>query len=318
MIYRPSSHRAFLASSLFLSCFLAAPQLRADDYPPISPEDLALKDNPAQPGADAMILYRDNVVDATKVREGGDADQEFFRIKIFTKAGISRADVKVPYEKGNMDVDDVQGRTIHPDGSVVKFDGKVLDTTITERNGYKYLAKTFTLPDVQPGSIIEYRYRRQGEPNWLHSLDWEVSQDIFTREAHFTMKPYEYESGYEIFSRPYNLPPDAAPKQEGILNIWTMVARNIPGVVDEPLMPGKAMLESHVSFYYEPGMGTETPEKFWTGTAKKWNGEMEHFIDKKDALQAEVKPWNTAISTTSSTPTQKASRSGSPKLTRVT
>src|SRR5579863_10413178 len=102
MIYRPSSHRAFLASSLFLSCFLAAPQLRADDYPPISPEDLALKDNPAQPGADAMILYRDNVVDATKVREGGDADQEFFRIKIFTKAGISRADVKVPYEKGNM------------------------------------------------------------------------------------------------------------------------------------------------------------------------------------------------------------------------
>ena len=273
----------FVASLLF-----AAPRLQAEDFPPISPEDLALKDNPAQPGADAMILYRDNVVDAQKVREGGDSDEEFFRIKIFTKAGIRYADVKVPYLKESMNVYDVAGRTIHPDGSVVKFDGKVLDQTITELSGYKYLAKTFTLPDVQPGSIIEYRYRKQGEPNYLHSLEWEVSQDMFTREAHFTMKPYEGDSGYSVFFRPYNLPPDAVPKQEGMLNIFTMVARNIPAIVDEPLMPGKDALESSVSFYYEQVIGTETPDKFWTRNAKKWNGEMEKFIDKKDALKAEV------------------------------
>jgi hypothetical protein len=85
--------RSIFIFAFFVACLLAAvPRLQADDFPPLASEDLALKDNPASPGADAMILYRDNVVDATKVREGGDSDEEFFRIKIFTKAGISHAD----------------------------------------------------------------------------------------------------------------------------------------------------------------------------------------------------------------------------------
>ena len=38
---------------------------RAIDWLPISPDDLALKDNPKQPGADAMILYREVVINAS-------------------------------------------------------------------------------------------------------------------------------------------------------------------------------------------------------------------------------------------------------------
>jgi len=164
----------------------------------------------------------------------------------------------------------------------------VLDDTITERSGFKYLAKTFTLPDVQPGSIIEYKYRLQGQPGYLHNLEWQVSQDIFTREARFTMKPYDYETGYTVFFRPYNLPTDAVPKQEGMLNVFTMVVHNVPAISDEPLMPGKEMLESRVEFYYKEGIVTEAPDKFWAKQAKKWDGELEHFIDKKDVLKTEV------------------------------
>ena len=278
---------AFLSLVVFCVFFLPF-RLKADDWPAVSPDELALKDNPASPGADAMILYRDNVVDATKVREGGDSEREYYRIKIFTQAGIQQADVKIPYVKENMNVTDVAGRTIHPDGTIVKFEGKVLESTITERNGFKYLAKTFTLPDVQPGSIIEYRYSRQGQPGYLHDLEWQVSEDIFTREAHFTMKPYDYETGYAVFFRLYNLPADALPKQEGLLNIYTMVVHNVPAIVDEPLMPGKRMLESRVQFFYKEAVGTDAPDKFWAKQAKKWDGEFEHFIDKKDVLKTEV------------------------------
>ena len=278
---------AYLCFVLFCMFFLPL-RLKADDWPAISPDELALKDNPASPGADAMILYRENVVDATKVRQGGDSDEEFFRIKIFTQAGTKHADVRIPYVKANMDVADVSGRTIHPDGTIIKFEGKVLDQTITEQSGYKFLAKTFTLPDVQPGSIIEYKYRRQGQPGYLHDLEWQVSEDMFTREAHFTMKPYDYDTGYSIFYRPYNLPADAVPKREGVLNVFTMVVHNIPAITDEPLMPGKAVLESHVAFYYKEGVGTDAPDKFWAKQAKKWYGEFERFIDKKDVLKAEV------------------------------
>jgi len=52
----------------------------------------------------------------------------------------------------------VRARTIKPDGSSVNFEGKVLDKTIVKGRGVKYHAKTFTLPDVQVGGIIEYYY----------------------------------------------------------------------------------------------------------------------------------------------------------------
>jgi len=43
---------------------------------PIPPEDLAMKDNPASPGADAMILYRENGGDTRKKKREGDSDEE--------------------------------------------------------------------------------------------------------------------------------------------------------------------------------------------------------------------------------------------------
>ena len=59
---------------------------------------------------------------------------------------------------------DIHARTIHPDGSIVNFDGKIVEKTTAKANGLQYVAKTFTLPDVRPGSIIEYRYREQRDP----------------------------------------------------------------------------------------------------------------------------------------------------------
>ena len=57
---------ACLAEALF--CPRAA---RADDWLPVAPEDLALKDNPASPGVDAMVLYRNSFVSARDVNTGG-------------------------------------------------------------------------------------------------------------------------------------------------------------------------------------------------------------------------------------------------------
>lgn len=281
--------RRAAAFALAAFALLAAPALlKADDtWLPISPDDLALKDNPASPGADAMILYRENLVDASMDNIDGDSDEEYIRIKIFTQAGTTRANVEIPFFRDSMKVKDVEGRTIRPDGSIVKFDGKVLESVITRRSGYKFLAKTFTLPDVQPGCIIEYKYRRQGLPNSLHDMEWIVSQDIFTREARFSMKPYLGYSDYYPFYRPYNLPAGAAMKLEK-LGVYTMVVHNVPPIVDEPLMPSPDALESRVEFYYRDSDVATPANEFWSAWAKKLDGEFERFIDKKDVLHVEV------------------------------
>ena len=259
---------------------------------PLPPEDLALKDNPASPGADAMILYRESVVDTRKTNSDGDSVEEYFRIKVFTKEGTKQGHVEIQFNKEWEDISYVAGRTIRPDGSIVKFDGQVLETTAVKFGGSKVLVKAFTLPDVQPGSIIEYKYQRQSKPHYVHNLEWVVSESMFTREGHFTYIPYTGYGGLGLTPRCrfHNLPAGTLPKQQ-IDGSYKMDVQNVPALHEEALMPPEAAIAARVEFYYEePDAPSESdpPEKFWNNYAKKWNGELEHFIDKRHALEAEV------------------------------
>jgi len=267
-----------------------APAVRATDWLPIAPEDLAMKDNPKQPGADAMILYREFIDDASKAGSSGDTVSEYMRIKVFTQTGTKYGHVDIPFVKEWQKVVFVAGRTIKPDGTIVKFDGQALESTVTRENGLKFLAKSFTLPDVQPGCIIEYRYQEAGEPGWAHSQEWEVAREIYTREAHFTYIPNTgYMNGLAPMERSYLLPADAFPKQQPN-GSYLMVAHDIPGIVDEPLMPPLHALQARVEFYYqgEGPQASDSSDHYWSWYAKKWDGELEHFIDKKNALNGEV------------------------------
>jgi hypothetical protein len=237
----------FVAAFLVCLLYLAAPRFAAaQDWQPIDPADLAMKDNPKQPGADAMVLYRSIKDDASRAQRSGDSMEEYVRIKIFTQEGTKYGHIDVQFQKSYQTVNYIAGRTIKPDGTIVKFDGQVLETTMEKANGVKFLAKTFTLPDVQPGSIIEYKYNLQGEEGWVHSHEWIVSQPIYTREAQFIYVPeVAYGSDLYPMSSTYLLPPDATPKEQAN-GSYVMVARDIPGVVEESLMPPERIIQSHV------------------------------------------------------------------------
>ncbi len=264
---------------------------RADDWLPIPPEDLALKDNPKQPGADAMILYRQVVVDASKATISGDSEEEYYRIKVFTQEGTKEGHVEIEFHKQLTSVTYVVGRTIRPDGSIVKFDGQVLETTVEKGNGSKVLAKTFTLPDVQPGCIIEYKYSLQGQPERVLDWGWRVSQSMYTREAQFSYIPYMgYGSGLRPMIRRNMLSADAIPQAQAN-GSYLMVVHDVPGIVEESLMPPARPLEARVEFYYQDPdapASSDSSDKYWNHYGKKWDDELERFIDKKKALEQEL------------------------------
>ncbi|MGB6978473.1 MAG: DUF3857 domain-containing protein, partial [Candidatus Acidiferrales bacterium] len=126
----------------FLLCFLTiltlivvvspGKSLAGDAWLPIAPEDLALKDNPASPGAAAMILYREsNVNEKYAVADGSYVD-EYVRIKIFTQEGTKWGDVEIPFYENSSEIKDLRARTIHPDGSIAEFQGKPFEKTIVK------------------------------------------------------------------------------------------------------------------------------------------------------------------------------------------
>jgi hypothetical protein len=273
-----------------LSFLPAQPSRAGDDWLPIPPADLVLKDNPKQPGAHAMILYRESAVNEKYASTDGSTINEFFRIKIFTQEGTDEGNVEIPFLKESADIKDIRARTIHSDGSIVKFEGKPFEKIIEKRSGAKYLAKTFTLPDVQPGCIIEYKYRIQYKPLFLHDEYWVLSSHLYTRDGHFSIFPYH--SNFETFPlyfRQFGLNIKASPDRQPD-GTWALTVHDIPGIEDEAYMPPLRTIQARVEFFHldESAPINETPDHFWARTEKKWNDDLEHFINNKKVLDQEA------------------------------
>jgi hypothetical protein len=255
-----------------------------EEWQPISPEDLALKDNPASPGAHAMILYREDVINAKAAW-----DDEYRRYKIFTKEGVSAlADVSIPFLSAEGHIQNVRARTIQPDGRVENFDGKVYEKTLVKGNGIKYLAKTFSLPDVKPGSIIEYRYRTQRDERFLWSIGWTVQEDYYTRLGRFSIIPDRDFGVPALFYRVYGLGSEG-PKQQPDGSL-ALEVHDVKGLDIEDYMPPDKALRARVSFFYKDISApvNESTEQFWRRVGKGWAEKVDSFVNKKGALQAEV------------------------------
>ena len=157
-----------LASSYRLYAF--------DDWQPISPEELKMTVDPAHP-ADAIILYHEETADdMTRHR------YVYMRVKVLTEKGKDRASVEIPFDGTYAGISDIRARTISPDGTITPFTGKAFNSTIVKAHGVKYLAKTFALPNVQVGSIIEWKYTEYWD-EYLIAPRWVVQDDLLTRRA---------------------------------------------------------------------------------------------------------------------------------------
>jgi hypothetical protein len=269
---------AELAPAFLVLCAGTHPA-RADDWLPIPPEDLKMTSEPLAPAAPAILLYRQ--VD----RDDNDpSETSYVRIKILTDAGRTFADVEIPFDKKSEAIRSIQARTIQPDGRIVNFSGTVYEKPIVQARGVKLLAKTFTLPGVQVGSIVEYRYRHDFAYGYVFNSHWILSDELFTRYAKFSLDPYrQFTLSY---SWPVGLPEGtAAPKSErGRIRLET---RNVPAFVTEDYMPPENELKYRVDFIYQSESDIKAekdPAVYWKKYGKRTNEHVEDFIDKRRAM----------------------------------
>ena len=253
----------------------------ADEWLPISQEELKMTSVPEAPGAPAIYLYKQ--VDRN---DQGSHEYTYVRIKILTEEGRKNADVEIPFFKESGDIRGIKARTIRPDGSVANFDGKVYEKTVVKVKGLRYLAKTFTLPDVQVGSIIEYHYTTTWDQYiYFRESTWILSDELFIRSARFSLKSL---SGYAMrWSWPRGLPTGTAPPKDdhGTIRLET---QNIPAFQAEDFMPPPNELKFRVEFIYTQENDEKEPDKFWKKEGKKLNGQVEGFVDKRKAMEQAV------------------------------
>jgi Domain of Unknown Function with PDB structure (DUF3857) len=261
------------------------------NFQAIDPTELKMTAEPQAPGAAAIILYRQ--VDRDDNSRTSHEDN-YFRIKILKEEGRKYADVEIPYFNNSQKIVGVKGRTIRPDGSIANFDGKVYEKNLVKGKmggrQVKYLAKTFTLPDVQIGSIVEYFYTIDLGENMLFDSNWILSDELFTKAARFSLKPYRSD-GYNNFTLRWSwntLPAGSTAPKEGPDHIIRMDASNIAGFQTEDYMPPATELKSRVDFIYEEGVSAKDQATFWRDFGKKRNGQLESFVGKRKAMEQAV------------------------------
>ncbi|MGA3213306.1 MAG: DUF3857 domain-containing protein [Terriglobales bacterium] len=241
---------------------------------------------PLAPGASAIILYRQVDRDDSGFTPHED---NYVRIKILTEEGRKYADVEIPFFKGNGDIVNMKGRTIKPDGSIVNFAGQAYEKELAKGRGVRYLAKTFTLPDVQVGGIVEYFYTVDLQEHYVFDSHWILSDELFTKKAQFSLR--RYQNTYYPFSLRFSwqgLPAGASPPQEGRDHVVRLEVNNVPAFQTEDYMPPANELKSRVDFIYEEGTPEKDQASFWKHIGKRRNDQFESFVGKQKAMEQAV------------------------------
>ena len=267
---------------LVSAALLSRPFLRTssgDEWQPIDPADLKMTSEPKAPGAPAIYLYRQ--VDRD---DQGGHESQYYRIKIFTEEGRKQGDVEIPFLKGVDQINSIKARTIRPDGSIANFDGKVYEKTIVKARGVKYLAKTLTLPDVQVGSIIEYKYIDSWSSELIYDSHWIISSDLYTKHAKFTLKPY---TRFALRWSWHNLPP-GSPQPVNEHSAIRLDINDVPAFQVEDYMPPPDELKARVNFVYNQDNAENEPEKFWKKEGKKKFERVDSFLNKKKPMEQAV------------------------------
>ena len=166
----------------------------SDQWIKPTPEELSMTSVPGVPGAAAMVLFREEIT-----RDDLHVVQHYDRIKILTEKGKEYANVELDfvqtegdgfdYSGNEMSIGDITGRTIHADGTIIPFTGKPYQKVIEKGDGYKIQSRVFTLPDVEVGSIIEYRYAKRYGDHTYEPPDWYIQGPLYIRAAHYMWYP---------------------------------------------------------------------------------------------------------------------------------
>jgi hypothetical protein len=326
---------------VLLLAFLLLPALamRAQFQQPTD-EELKMTTDPKAPGADAVCLYREEIDD------GHNHSSSFYvRIKVLTERGKELATVHVLKETLHYTdvtgfetfdvyrVTDIKGRTIHPDGTVIELNTKEreehpgsdvaaqkTDTTsgtlVFSINQMEVDDVVFTLPSMEVGSILEYRYVIRNDEHYDNSVipTWQIQQPYFIHRAHFEFHPWnikgvgdalliqnEFEGAKpRTYLNPtliYSAVNVPASDIKQVMNAryandsidrkardYTLDLTDIPPEPREDWMPPLNTVNMRVQFYQSYAV---SGKEFWDSETRNWASDVGRFIHaNKDLPEA--------------------------------
>ena len=204
---------------------------------------------------------------------------------------------------GKTEIAAIEGRVTHPDGTLVPLAGKPSDL-LKFSKGPRGTETTFTMPGVEVGSVIEYRYQVRYD-RFLTAPGWKLQQPYFIHKEHFVFSPARpfiaqtYGGGAGVANSMVKdshdnnltdlrysslLPPGKALTPDAT-GKYVLDLTDVPAIPQEPFAPPLNTASYGVDFFY-----TYTPDvkDYWQKQMGYWTKEVNQYTSSTEAIQNAV------------------------------
>jgi len=277
---------------------ITSPALLFAQFQQPTAEELKMTDDPKATGAAAVYLNWEEVAN-----DPIHFQSVYVRIKVLQEKGKELATVHLPYWHGNFKIADIKARTIHSDGTVIPLAGKPEDLLLSKTssgNGEQMQinSKVFTLPSVEVGSILEYRYDLRYDDDHVSSPTWEIQRPYFVHHARYTFTPFKAflpggtsmgltdAHGNSVNTLIwYKVLPAGVDMKADVAGVFHLEVTDIPAAPDEEFMPPLDGMLYQVKFYYK---SSRDSAQYWIDEAKRWSKEVDHFAEPSKTIKEAV------------------------------
>jgi hypothetical protein len=290
----PFIRKPLYVLAILCACLALFSITYTQDWRPVTPQELAMKTPQVEPDADAEVIFWEVRVDDSNSESM--VMKHYIRVKIFTERGREKySKVDIPFTKG-IRIKDVQARVTKPDGTSVEIaKTDVFDREIAKTDKIKVKAKSFAVPNIEPGVIVEYRYQEAYNYGSANNMRMEFQHDVPIENIAYYFKPYE-NAAY----LPFNMADNKFVKDKN--GFYKAAMENVPAIKDEPQMPPEDEIRSWLLLYYQTDEYKTTMD-FWA----RAGGYISRTWEIKDTLKPgkELKAAAAEITNGASTPDEQ-------------
>lgn len=230
----------YKCAAISILAFALVPVAHAQDkdWRAVTPEELQMKTGKVESDADAEAIFWDIRIDDSSEQDL--SRQHYVRVKIFTERGREKySKFDIPFANGTK-IKDLAARVIKADGSILDIKKEdILEREIVRANGLKIKAKSFAVPNIEPGVIIEYKYKEAINNASAMGLKLEFQHDIPVQTLSYYYKPFNDKAPQ---TQPYNFADAKFVKDKG--GFYLATRTNVPALREEPQMPPDDMVRA--------------------------------------------------------------------------